>query len=45
MIPLICGIYIYECICKTEIDSQIEKTNVWLTKGRGKEERQIRGKR
>ena len=23
-----------ECICKTETDSQIQKTNLWLPKGR-----------
>ena len=26
-----------ECICKTETDSQIQKTNLWLPKGRGKQ--------
>ena len=24
-----------ECICKTETDSQIQKTNLWLPKVRG----------
>ena len=24
-----------ECICKTEADSQIQKTNLWLPKGKG----------
>ena len=27
-----------ECICETEADSQIQKTNLWLPKGRGKGE-------
>ena len=31
------------CICKTEIDSQIQQTNLWLPKGRGNREGQIRG--
>jgi len=26
-----------ECICKTETDSQIQKTNLWLPKGRNGE--------
>ena len=38
MISLICGILkndINELICKIEIDSQTQKTNLWLPKGKG----------
>ena len=38
MISLICGIKknnTNPLICKTETDSQIQKTNSWLLKGRG----------
>ena len=45
MISLICGIFkndTNELIYKTEIDSQTQKTNLWLQKGRGGQEGQIR---
>ena len=32
-----------ECVRKTVTDSQIKKRNLWLPKGRGKGEEQIRG--
>ena len=32
-----------ELIYKTEIDSQTQKTNLWLPKGKGREEGQISG--
>ena len=38
MISLICGILkngTYELIYKTEIESQIQKTNLWLPGGKG----------
>ena len=37
MISLICGIFkndTNELICKKEIDSQKQKTNLWLPKGK-----------
>ena len=34
-----------ECACKTETDSQIKKSNLWLPKGIGKREEQIRDMR
>ena len=40
MISLICGILkndTNELIYKTEIDSQLKKTNLWLPKGEGGE--------
>ena len=40
MISLICGILKYdtnELIYKTEIDSQTQKTILWLPKGRGRD--------
>ena len=39
MISLICGIYkndTKELIQRTEIDSQTQKTNLWLPTGKGK---------
>ena len=44
MISFICGILkndTNELIYKTEIDSQIQKTNLWLPKGKGGGEGQI----
>ena len=34
--------YKNKCIFKTETDSQAQKTNLWLQKGRGGQEGQIR---
>ena len=47
MISPICGISkrnTNECTCKTETDSQIQKTNYWLPNSRGKREGKLEHK-
>ena len=47
MISPICGISkrnTNECTCKTETDSQIQKTNYWLPNSKGKREGKLEHK-